>query len=117
MPALTPGGVYALTVVTPDGAIGRTALEVRSPDTARTSEGPQLWGTDHPAGSASTGPDVLGITLLSVGTFGLFAGSTLALARGAAASPAGSSRESGSPAVRHPVAVLLTCAATGSWPP
>lgn len=83
IPTMTPPGVYALTLVAATGEVGRTALEVGAPGLVRTPDA-SPWSSEgrSPATTpASSGAGSLGVGLLAVGLVGLFAASTVAVAR------------------------------------
>lgn len=83
LPAVAPG-VYALSAVTADGSVGRTAIEVTAvPGAAPVAPAP-LWSGGAERGApavAGGGLNPAGMVLLAVGLIGLFAGATVAVAR------------------------------------
>lgn len=85
IPSTTPPGVYGITVVAAEREVGRTALEVGQPNLLRTPEASTPWssGASRPsaAAPAPSGVRSLGVVLLAVGMTGLFAASTVAVAR------------------------------------
>ncbi|MEX2289754.1 MAG: hypothetical protein WD794_05435 [Mycobacteriales bacterium] len=85
IPDVSPG-IYSLTLVTSDVGVARTAVEVTAPGGSLPVAAPQLWPTSLAAqpldaASASNGVSSLGVALLGVGLVGLFAGTTVAVAR------------------------------------
>lgn len=84
IPDVSPG-VYSLTLVTKDVGVARTAVEVTVPGGSLPVAAPQLWPSlaaqPLDAASASSGVSSLGVALLGVGLVGLFAGTTVAVAR------------------------------------
>lgn len=83
IPTATPPGVYALTLVAPNGQVGRTALEVAAPGLVRNDEAARLWGdaSRTSAAAPASGFSTLAVALLSVGLVTLFAASTVAVVR------------------------------------
>lgn len=79
-----PPGVYSLSLVTAQG-VGRTAFEVTGQPRSETAAASRVWPTVGDRGLAAApsaaGPNVFGVGLLAVGLAGLFAGSTVAVAR------------------------------------
>lgn len=83
VPEAAPG-IYSLMLVTDNAGVGRTAFEVTgSAADTPASKPAQLWPTTGSAVPAQGvgGPSLVGVGLLAVGLVGLFAGSTVAVAR------------------------------------
>ncbi len=85
VPEVAPG-IYSLMLVTDNAGVGRTAFEVvgSAADTRTLEPAAQLWPQSHgpvPADGTAADPSLVGIGLLAVGLVGLFAGSTVAVAR------------------------------------
>lgn len=81
IPSTTPPGVYALTLVAPNGEVGRTALEVGEPGMVRNPEASKLWGSGRSSVAAPASSGSLAVALLAVGLVTLFAVSTVAVVR------------------------------------
>lgn len=85
IPDVAPG-IYSMVAVTVDDGVARIAFEATAPagTTAAAAAPAQLWPSLDAAPSsapASSGPNAFGVALLGIGLVGLFAGSTVAVAR------------------------------------
>lgn len=85
IPEATPG-IYSLMLVTDNAGVGRTAFEVIGSAADASASGPivQLWPTTEgvaPTSGTAAGPSLAGVGLLAIGLVGLFAGTTVAVAR------------------------------------
>jgi len=84
IPQAAPG-IYSLTIVTADGGVGRTALEVMGEEPSSPAPALQVWPslatTPDVAAPDSRVPGAIGMALLAVGLVGLVAGSAFAVIR------------------------------------
>lgn len=84
IPDVAPG-VYALTMITANAGIGRTAVEVtspgRTPGLSAARPGASASSRSLAPEPASNGVGSSGVVLLAVGLVGLFAGSTVMVVR------------------------------------
>lgn len=83
IPEAAPG-IYSLMLVTESAGVGRTAFEVigSAADAPTSAPTGQLWpNASDAAQRGATDPSLVGVGLLALGLVGLFAGSTVAVAR------------------------------------
>lgn len=78
-------GIYSLMLVTDNAGVGRTAFEVvgSAADASGSKATAEVWPSTEgavPSGTAA-GPSLAGVGLLAIGLVGLFAGTTVAVAR------------------------------------
>lgn len=83
VPEAAPG-IYSLMLVTDNAGVGRTAFEVigSATDAPASEPAAQLWpNSDAAVPHGSPGPSTVGVGLLAGGLVGLFAGTTVTVAR------------------------------------